>query len=63
MQELSRSVKRQNMRIVGIEHEEEVQAKGIHDMFNKIITESFPNLKKVSPIQVQEGFRTLNRLD
>jgi hypothetical protein len=32
-------------------------------MFNKIITENFPNLDKVMPIQVQEASRTLNRLD
>jgi hypothetical protein len=35
---------------VGIEEEEEVQAKGICNIFNKIITENFPNLKKVLPI-------------
>jgi hypothetical protein len=36
----------------GIEEAEEVQAKGIHNIFNKIITEKFPNLEKVMPIQV-----------
>jgi hypothetical protein len=40
-----------------------VQAKGIHKIFNKIITENFPNLKKVLPILVQEASRTPNRLD
>jgi hypothetical protein len=40
-----------------------VQAKGICNIFNKIITENFPNLKKVLPIQVQEASRTPNRLD
>jgi hypothetical protein len=39
---------------------EEMQAKGIHNIFNKIITEKFPNLKKVFPIQVQETSRTPN---
>jgi hypothetical protein len=39
-----------------------VQAKGIHNILNKIITENFPNLKKVLPIQVQEGSKTPNRL-
>jgi hypothetical protein len=47
---------------MGIE-EGEVQAKGIHNIVNKIITENFPNLKKVLPIQVQEASRTPNRLD
>jgi hypothetical protein len=49
------------MRIMGIE--EEVQAKGIHNIFNKIITENFPTLKKVLSIQIQEASRTPNRLD
>jgi hypothetical protein len=35
-----------------IEEGDEVQAKGIHNIFNKIIKEKFPNLKKVLPIQV-----------
>jgi hypothetical protein len=33
------------MRIIGIE-DEEVQAEQKHNIFNKIITENFPNLKK-----------------
>jgi esterase/lipase len=57
IQELTNSIRRPNMRIMGIE-EEEVQAKGIHDIFNKIVTENFPNLEKVTPIQVQETSRT-----
>jgi hypothetical protein len=32
-------------------------------MFNKIITEKFPNLEKVMLSQVQEVSRTPNRLD
>jgi hypothetical protein len=36
-----------NLRVMGIEEGEEVQAKGIHNIFNKTITEYFPNLKKV----------------
>jgi chromosome segregation ATPase len=63
MQELTDSIKRPNLRIMGIEKEEEVQAKGIHNIFNKIITENFPNLEKTMPIQVQESSRTPNRLD
>jgi hypothetical protein len=47
---------------MSIEEEEEVQAKGIHNIFNKI-TENFPNLKKVLSIQIQEASRTPNRLD
>jgi chromosome segregation ATPase len=50
-QELTDSNKRPNLRIMGIEKGEEVQAKGIYNIFNKII-ENFPNLKKEMPIQV-----------
>jgi hypothetical protein len=63
VQELSDSIKRPSLKIMGIEEGEEVQAKGIHNIFNKIITENFPNLKKDLPIQVQEASRTPNRLD
>jgi hypothetical protein len=47
---------------MGIE-EEDVQAKKIHNILNKIITENFPNLLKDMPIQVQEASKTPNRLD
>jgi hypothetical protein len=40
---------------MGIEEGKEVQAKGMHNIFNKIITENFPNLEKAMPIQVQEA--------
>jgi hypothetical protein len=63
MQEFNDSIKRPNLRIMGIEEGEEVQAKGICNIFNKIITENFPNLEKTMPFQVQEVPRTPNRLD
>jgi chromosome segregation ATPase len=63
MQELTDSIKRPNLTIMGIEEGEEVQAKGICNIFNKIIPENFPNLEKVMPIQVQEASRTPNKLD
>jgi hypothetical protein len=37
MQELTNPIKRSNLRIMGIEEGEEVHAKGIHNIFNKII--------------------------
>jgi hypothetical protein len=46
MQEFNDSIKRPNLRIKSIEEGEEVQTKGIHNIFNKIITENFPNLEK-----------------
>jgi hypothetical protein len=62
MQELTNSIKRPNLRIMGIEEEEEDQAKGISNIFH-IITENFQNLEKTMPIQVKETSRTPNRLD
>jgi hypothetical protein len=47
---------------MGIEEGEEVQAKGMCNIFNKIITENFLNLDKDIPIQMQEASRTPNRL-
>jgi DNA repair exonuclease SbcCD ATPase subunit len=63
MQEFTNSIKRPNLRFMGIEEGEEVQTKGICNIFNKIITENFPNLEKTMPIQVQKDSRTPNRLD
>jgi polyribonucleotide nucleotidyltransferase len=58
MQELTDSNKRPNLKIMGIEEREKEQAKGMHNIFNKIITETFPNLEKTMPIQVQEERQT-----
>jgi chromosome segregation ATPase len=48
MQELTDSIKRPNLRIMSIEEEEE-QAKVMHNIFNKIIAETFPNIEKSIP--------------
>jgi hypothetical protein len=45
MQELRNSIKKPNLRIMGTEEGEQVQVKGIHNIFNKIITENFPPKK------------------
>jgi hypothetical protein len=63
MQELTDSIKRTNLRIMGTEEGEEVQAKGMRNIVNKIITEIFPNLEKSIPIQMQEASRKANRPD
>ena len=39
------------------------QIKGRANNFNKIIEENFPNLKKDMPMNIQEAYRTPNRLD
>jgi hypothetical protein len=63
MKELTNSTKRPNMRNMGIEEGEEIQAKGIHNIFSKMIPENFLNLKKVLLIQSQEACRTSNSFD
>jgi hypothetical protein len=47
----------------GTEEREEVQDKGICNIFNKIIAENFPNPEKEMLIQAQEASRTPNRHD
>jgi hypothetical protein len=50
MQELTDTIKRLNLKIMSIEEGEEVQAKGILNKLNKIITEHYTNLEKAMPI-------------
>ena len=50
-------------RIIGIDKNEDFQLKGPVNIFNKIIEETFPHLKKEMPMNIQEAYRTLNRLD
>ena len=45
------AIKKPNLRIIGIEEGEEWQIKGPENIFNKIIEESFSNLKKDIPIK------------
>jgi hypothetical protein len=46
---------------MGVEEREEIQTKGIDNLFNRIIAENFPNLKKERVTQVQEAYRTPKR--
>ena len=52
-----------NLRIVGIEEIEDFQLKGPVNIFNKIIEENFTNPKKEMLMNLQEAYRTPNRLD
>jgi hypothetical protein len=52
-----------NLRIIGIEENEDSQLKGLVSIFNKIIQENFPNVKRGMPMDIQEAYRTPNRLD
>jgi hypothetical protein len=63
IQEIQDTMKRLNLRIIGIENNEDSQLKGPVNIFNKVIKENFPNLKKEMPINIQEVYRIPNRLD
>ena len=52
-----------NLRIIGIEESEDFQLKGPVNVFNKIIEEHFPKLKKEMLTNIQEAYRTPNRFD
>jgi hypothetical protein len=56
-------MRRPNLWIIGVEENEDFLLKGPANIFNKIIEENFPNLKKEMPRNIQEAYRTLNRLD
>jgi hypothetical protein len=56
-------MRRPKLRIMDIEESEDSQLKGPVNIFNKIIEENFPNLKKVITMSIPEAYRTPNRLD
>ena len=53
-------MKRPNLRIIGIEEGLEKQTKEMNNLFNEIISENFPNLKKEMKNQIQEAYRIPN---
>ena len=63
IQEIQDTLRRPNLRIIGIEKSGDAQLKGPVNIFNKIIEENFPNLKKEMPMNIQEAYRTPNNLD
>jgi uncharacterized coiled-coil protein SlyX len=46
MHDIWDTIKRPNPWIIGIEEGEEIQTKGVDNLFNGIIAEKFPNLEK-----------------
>jgi hypothetical protein len=54
IQEIQETMRRSHLRIIGIE---EAHFKGPENIFNKIIEENFPNLKKEMAINVQGPYR------
>jgi hypothetical protein len=63
IQESQDTTRRQNLSIRSIDENEDFKLKGPVNIFNKIIEENFPNLKKEMPMNIQEAYRTQNRLD
>ena len=63
IQEIQNTMRRPNLRIIGIEKSKDTQFKGPVDIFKKFIKENFPNLKKEMDINIQEAYRTPNRMD
>jgi hypothetical protein len=46
IQEIQGTMKRPSLKIIGIEESKDSQLKGPENIFNKIVEENFPNLKK-----------------
>ena len=45
-------MRKPNLRIMGLDENEDFQLKGPVNIFNKIIEENFPNLKKEMPMNI-----------
>jgi hypothetical protein len=63
IQEIQDTMRRPNLRIIGIDENEDFPHKGTVNIFNEIIEENVPNLKKEMPMNIQEAYRTPNRQD
>ena len=63
VQEIQNTMRRPNLQIIGADENEDFQIKGPANIFNKIIDKNFSNLKKEMPMNIQEAYRTPNRLD
>jgi chromosome segregation ATPase len=63
IQEMQDKIRRPHRQIIGVDENENSQVKGPSNIFNKIKEESSPYLKKEMPMNIQEAYRTPNRLD
>ena len=50
-------MKRNNIHIIGIPQEEEEEEQGIENLFEKVMMENFPNLRREKVTQIQESQR------
>ena len=66
IQEIQDNMRRPNLRIIGLDENEDFQLKGPVNIFNKIIgkkKKNLPNLKKEMPMNIEEAYRIPNWLD
>jgi hypothetical protein len=63
IQEIQDTIRRPNLRIIGVHENEDFQLKGLGNIFNKIIEENVPNLRKEMTMNIQEAYRTPNNLE
>jgi hypothetical protein len=63
IQEFQDTMRRPNLRLIGVDENEDFQLKGSANIFNKIIEENSPYLKKEMTMNIQEAYRTPNRLE
>jgi hypothetical protein len=63
IQEILDTIRKPNLQIIGVDENKDFQLKGLANIFNKLIEENFPNVKKQMPMNIQEAYRTPNRLD
>ena len=61
LRDLWDNIKHTNIRITGVPEEEETE-KRVKDVFDNILAENFPNLKKETDIQVQEEQKVPNKM-
>jgi hypothetical protein len=63
IQEIQDTRRRPNLRIIGVDENKDFPLKGPANTFNKIVEKNVRNLKNDMPVNVQEAYRTPNRLD
>jgi predicted RNase H-like nuclease (RuvC/YqgF family) len=63
IQEIQDTMRKLNLWTIGIDENEDFQHKGPANIFNKFIEENFPDQKKLMPVNIEEAYKTLNRLD
>jgi hypothetical protein len=56
IEEIQDTMRRPTLQIIGVDENEDSQLKGTANIFNKIIEENFPNLKKEMPMNTQEAY-------